>query len=56
MLPFVAFASCAYEVPVCNDTNFSVFLSGDNAWIGMPVIAALIAIIVIVVLLRRRRR
>ena len=49
-------ASCAYEVPVCNDTNSSVFLSGDNVWIGMPVIAALIAIIVIVVLLRRRRR
>ncbi|WP_349902431.1 hypothetical protein [Parafrigoribacterium humi] len=56
MLLFPVFASCAYEVPVCNDTNSSVFLSGDNAWIGMPVIAGLIVLVVIVALLRRRRR
>ncbi|WP_349898676.1 MYXO-CTERM sorting domain-containing protein [Parafrigoribacterium soli] len=56
MLPVDAFASCAYAVPVCNDTNSSVFLAGDNAWIGMPILAAFIAVILIVVLLRRRRR
>jgi hypothetical protein len=55
MSPVNVLTSCAHAVPVCNDTGGTPFLTGDNAWIGMPVIAVVIVVVVIVVRLRRRK-
>jgi hypothetical protein len=56
MSPSQALASCAYAVPSCNDTNNGAFLTGDNAWIGMVVIAVVIAAVILAVRLRRPKR